>query len=294
MVKKCKGGCGKLALYGDWCEVRSKRYVACPVIVAKRGRGISRYRIKEAKQGKNPMQNPETCKKNHSPKRNKKAAMTLKRLGQLGLLPQQIESEGLKEKRRRNAKKSLKRLWLEGRHPRQLETSMERKERLEKMARKLKELGALGKLPVQNLSKEEKGKIARKISRKLREGIRSGKIKLSKSWKKVPYKNLILRSNWERIVAQSLDKNKIKWKYEHFVIPYRDSQRGIKANTTPDFYLPNYNTIIEVKSNAEYKSKRTLDKIRAIKSNGYKILLFGRKEIELLKNNKRNLTKLIC
>jgi len=292
-IKKCKGGCGKPALYGEWCEIKGKRYVACPAVVEKRAKAISEYRIKEAEEGKNPMQNPVICKKNHSLERNKKAAKTLKKLGQLGLLPQQIESKRLKERRRKNVKKALKRLWVEGKHPRQLESAKERKERFKKASQTLKKLGELGKLPVQNMSKEEKEKIARKISKKLREGIRSGRIKLSRGWKRVPYNNLILRSNWEKIVAACLDGNKINWRYEEFIIPYWDSQRRIKANTIPDFYLPDYNTIIEVKSNAEYKSKRTLDKMMAIKNNGYKTLLFGRKEIEILNNNQRNLIKLI-
>ncbi len=292
-IKKCKGGCGKPALYGEWCEIKNKRYVACPVIVEKRGKAISEYRIKEAKKGKNPMQNPVICKKNHSPKRNRKAAETLKKLGQSGLLPQQIESKRLKEKRKKNIKKALRNLWIQGKHPRQLESTRKRKERFKKISQTLQKLGELGTLPVQNMSKKDKEKRAKKISKKLRAGIRSGRIKLSKSWKKVSYKNLILRSNWEKLVAESLDKNKIKWKYEYLVIPYWDSQRRIKANTIPDFYLPNYNTIIEVKSNAEYKSKRTLDKMKAIENNGYKTLLIGRKKIEILKNNKRNLIKLI-
>lgn len=292
-TKKCKGGCGQLAIQGEWCKVINERYVACPMIVEKRARGISRYRTKEAKEGKNPMQNPDICRRNHSPERNKKAAETLRKLGQLGLLPQQKESKELKDKRRRNVKKSLKKLWLEGKHPRQLETLEERKERLEKVSQTLKKLGAQGRLPVQNLSQEEKTKIARKISITLREGIKTGRIKLSKSWKRIPYKKLVLRSEWEKVVAEHLDENNIEWSYENFIIPYWDSQRHIKANTIPDFYLPSYNMIIEVKSNAEYKSQKTLDKMKGVKSSGYKALLFGRKEIEILKNNKQGLLELI-
>lgn len=292
MIKKCKGACGKPARYGEWCKMRG-RFVSCPAILKKRAKAISKYRIKEAKEGKNPMQNPKICKKNHSSERNKKAAKTLKRLGKLGLLPQQIESKRLKKKRTKNIKKALRNLWSEGRHPRQLESPKKRKERLQKMSQTLKKLGLLGKLPVQNMSKKEKEKKARKISIKLREGLQSGRIRLSKSWKRVPYKNLILRSEWEKIVARCLDENKIKWKYENFVIPYWDSQRHIKANTIPDFYLPDFNMVIEVKSNAEYKSRRTLDKIKGVKKNGYRFLLAGRKEIAILIDNKQNIIKLI-
>ena len=111
----CKGGCGNVATHKNWCRLKwqsGKRFaVDCPVIEKKRGRSISKYRIKEAKLGKNPMQNPEVCEKNHSPTRNKKAAESLRNLGQLGLLPQQTECEELKEKRR-NRKSTCKRLKL--------------------------------------------------------------------------------------------------------------------------------------------------------------------------------------
>ena len=51
--------------------------------------------------------------------------------------------------------------------------------------------------------------------------------------------------------------------------------------------------IIEVKSNAEYKSKKTIDKTKGVKNNGYKFLLVGRKEIKLLEDDKQNLIRLI-
>lgn len=288
-VKFCKGNCGNKATYKGWCKTKwiskNKFCVACPSIEKKRALAISEFRIAEAQRGKNPMQNSEICKKNHSFSRNKKASDTLGRLGILGLLPQQIESTESKERRRKNIKKSLRKLWLMGRHPSQLETAEKRKRRIYKISNTLRILGIRHKLPIQNKTKEEKEKIGKKISRTLRMGIRSGRIKLSKSWKKVPYKNLILRSNWEKIVAEFLDKNKYYWEYETKKIQYRDSERGVKATTIPDFYVPIINTIIEVKSNADYNSQKTKDKIRAIKNEGFNAVLVGRKEINLIKNN---------
>jgi len=229
----CKGGCGMQATYKGWCKIKwksgNKFAVSCPIVERKRGKAISKVRIKEAKNGRNPMQNPKICAKNHTKERNRKCAETLRKMGKLGLLTQQRESKRLKEKRRKNVSISLRKLWKMGKHPRQLESIKERRERLNKMADTLKKLGADGKLPVQNLSEKKKKIRSQKISKKLREGIKSGKIKLSEGWKKVPYKNLILRSNWEKIVAKFLDKNDFVWEYETKRIPYWDTERKIEA-----------------------------------------------------------------
>ncbi len=290
MYKKlCKGNCGNEAQFKGWCKIKWKSgnrfVVGCPNIENKRGKNISLARIKESKLGKNPMQNPKTCAKNHSIDRNKKCSETLKEKGRLELLPQQIESQELKDKRRKNVSIALHKLWVLGTHPRQLESIEKRRERLNKMANTLRLLGEGGKLPIQNMTLEQKKKFGAKISKKLIEGIRSGRIKLSKSWKRVPYKNLILRSNWERIVAEFLDKNNFLWEYESKIIPYFDRDRKKYANTIPDFYIPTINTIIEVKSNADFKSNKTEDKINGIKKKGFNTILVGRKEIELINKN---------
>lgn len=286
----CRGGCGNEATYKGWCKIKwesgNKFGVACPIIEEKRAKSISKFRTEEAERGENPMQNPIICAKNHSKERNKKCSEKLKGKGKLGLLPQQIESKKLKEKRRRNVSITLKKLWKIGKHPRQLESYEKRRERLNKMANTLKNLGKEGKLPIQNMTEEQKKKRSKKISKKLREGFKSGRIKLSMSWKKVPYKDLILRSNWERIVAEFLDKNGFDWEYETKRIQYWDTERQIKAITIPDFYISSTNTIIEVKSNEKFNSQQTKDKIKGIRNNGFNVFLIGRREIELIKNNK--------
>lgn len=289
MYKKlCKGGCGDIATYKGWCKIGwksgNKFGVACPIIFKKRNEAISKFRLEESKLGKNPMQNPEICKKNHSEERNKKVSITLKMLGEKGLLPQQTESPELKEKRRKNNIKANRKLLKEGKHPRQLETIEQKEVRRKKIANTIQKLASENKLYVQNMSKEQKDRFAQKISKTIRRKIKNGKIKLSPSWKKVPYKEKVLRSNWEKEVAIFLDENNIEWIYEPFVIQYFDSSRKVKANTIPDFYLPQYNTIIEVKSNAEFKSKKTQDKTKAIKKS-YHFILAGKKEISLMKEN---------
>ena len=286
----CKGGCGNEAKSRGWCRIKwksGKRFaVGCPAIEKKRGESISVARIRESALGNNPMQNPLICVKNHSERRNKKCSEVLKKKGQMGLLPQQTESKELKEKRRKNVSIALRNLLAIGEHPIQKETLERRKERLNKMAKTLIALGKEGKLPIQNMTKEQKEAFGNKISKKLRDGIKSGRIKLSKSWKKVKYKNLILRSEWERIMADFLDKKGFVWEYETKRVPYFDSERKINATTIPDFYIPSKNLVIEVKSNAEFNSQKTKDKARGINEQGFKFILVGRKEIELIKDNK--------
>lgn len=289
----CKGKCGNKAVYKGWCKIKwgsgDRFAVGCPTIEKMRGESISKARIEESKLGRNPMQNPKICAKNHSKERNKKCSETLKEKGRLKLLPQQIENEDLKNKRKKNVSIALHKLLDIGKHPKQLESFEKRRERLNKMANTLKLLGERGELPIQNMTLEQKKEFGRKISKKLIEGIKSRRIKLSKSWKKVPYKNLILRSNWERIVAEFLDKNNFLWEYESKIILYFDRDRKIYANTIPDFYIPSINTIIEVKSNAEFKSNKTEDKIIGIRRRGFRALLVGRKEIDLINKNSNKL-----
>ena len=293
----CKGNCGHIATYKGWCKTKwqkGKRYcIGCPRVEKKRGKSISKYRVKEAKLGKNPMQNPEICKKNHSLERNKKASRTLKKLGKLGLLPQQKESAYLKRKRRKNVSRKMKQLLKEGKHPLQLQTEEQKKKRFEKLSKTLEKQASEGKLFMQNMTKKQKRRFGKKISKTLRKGIQSGRIKLATGWKKVPYRGIVLRSDWEKQTAAFLDKNKIKWGYEPFALRYFDTTRRLFANTIPDFYLPKYKLIIEVKSNAKFKSKQTKDKIRWIEKQGYRALLFGRKEIKQMKENEKNIVEMI-
>jgi len=183
----CKGGCGNEAIHRGWCKIKwrsgNRFAVNCPNIENKRGKNISLARINESRLGKNPMQNPKICAKNHSKERNKKCSETLKEKGKLNLLPQQIEGRYLKNKRKKNISIALNNLWKIGKHPRQLESFEKRKQRLDKMANTLKLLGEKGKLPIQNMTLEQKDKFGKKISKTLIEGIKSGRIKLSKSFR---------------------------------------------------------------------------------------------------------------
>lgn len=162
----CKGGCGNKPIYKGWCGIKWKKgnrvCVTCPELEKKKGKAISKYRIKEARLGLNPMQNPKICAKNHSPERNKKAARTLKYLGKLKLLPQQTESRELREKRLRSIRKILRKLAAEGKLNHQVESKIKKKIRHQKIAKTLRKLARERKLPTQNFSKEERKKSVKK------------------------------------------------------------------------------------------------------------------------------------
>lgn len=290
----CKGGCGRRAIYRGWCNINWKRgnrvSVTCPELEKKRIKAISIFRIKEAKLGLNPMQNPVICRKNHSIMRNMKASQTLKKLGELKLLPQQIESRKLREKRLIKIRRALRRLAKEGRLNHQIESETKRMRRHQKIAKTLKRLAEERKLPMQNLGDEERIRFGKKMSSVLRRKFRNGEIKLNDWGKRYKYMSSLngeikFRSKWERAVAKFLDKYKINWKYEALVIPYYDKEKNLFRNTTPDFYMPDFNLFIEIKGNGEFKTQNTQDKLKGITGHGYKVALFGKKQIKDLREN---------
>lgn len=257
----CKGGCGNKPIYKRWCGIKWKKgnkvCVTCPELEKRRGKSISKYRSKEAKLGLNPMQNPEICKKNHSVERNRKAAKSLKKLGKLRLLPQQIESKELRERRLRRIRKALQKLSAEGKLNHQLE------------------------------SKEQKKIRHKKISNTLKEKISKGIIKITPA-KKMSYISLSngrvnLRSAWEFEVAKFLDSNNFVWLYEPFPISYWNSEKNDIRSTTPDFFLPEYNLFIEVKATRKYLFRNADEKIRGIKKAGFNALLWKDREISFIR-----------
>jgi len=290
----CKGGCGSRAIYKGWCNIKWKKRnrvcVTCPEIEKRRIKAISEFRIKEARLGLNPMQNPKICKKNHSLIRNTKASQTLRKLGELKLLPQQMESGKLHDRRLMRIRKALRRLAKERRLNHQIESKAKKMRRYQKIAKTLEGLAKERKLPMQNLSEEKRIKFGRKLSQILRRKYRNGEIKLNNWGKRYRYRSLQngeikLRSKWEREVAKFLDKHSINWEYEASVIPYYDKENKLLRNTIPDFYLPDFNLFIEIKGNGEFRSQNTQDKLKSVIDRGYKIVLFGKKQIKVLRED---------
>lgn len=65
------------------------------------------------------------------------------------------------------------------------------------------------------------------------------------------YNGCLYRGKNEVRLAKLLDLNNIKFEYEKLIIPYYD-KKGILRTHITDFYLPNYNLIIEEKSEKRY------------------------------------------
>ena len=64
------------------------------------------------------------------------------------------------------------------------------------------------------------------------------------------YKDIWFRSSWEVAYAKYLDKNRIKWLYEPKTFDLGTT------TYTPDFYLPETNTYVEIKGYWRDKSKK--------------------------------------
>ncbi len=63
--------------------------------------------------------------------------------------------------------------------------------------------------------------------------------------KQIEYRGILLKGNWEVKTAEWLDFNKIEWQYEHCSYPY--IFEGKERRYFPDFYLPEYDSYLEVK-----------------------------------------------
>lgn len=91
-----------------------------------------------------------------------------------------------------------------------------------------------------------------------------------------------LRSSYEEAYAIQLDSNKTKYFVEHLRIKYFHTEQNRYRIAIPDFYLPDSNTIVEVKSNYWLDEKEMRDKKLAYTSLGYNFIL--NLEHQLLEN----------
>lgn len=86
-------------------------------------------------------------------------------------------------------------------------------------------------------------------------------------------KEVFLRSSYELDYAIELDKKQIKYDVESLRIKYFDSQKLTFRCAVPDFYLPETNEIVEIKSSWTYDEQNIKDKFNAYKNLGYKTKL---------------------
>jgi len=293
----CKGGCNQETKFGNWCRDIP---IHCPVLRTKfednRRKNISNTKRVLSKLGFNPMQNPEICRKNHSPGRNKKSSESLKRLGQLGLLPQQTESKELKEKRRKNVSKSLRKLSKEENLWFQKPENWEKVEKKnKKISHTLKRLWEEKKISRPKIDDKESIRIKKRLSRIMRERVKFG-------WKpphvkKIPHiqnGNLIfLRSEFEKRAVKLFDKFNIDWQFEPFSVQFWNSRKKKNMFTIPDFFIPEFKSLIEIKGEDGKNSWLTKDKVKGMEEFGFNVLVLGKNDIERLENSEFDLIEMI-
>lgn len=95
-------------------------------------------------------------------------------------------------------------------------------------------------------------------------------------------KDVFYRSSYEIEYAQQLDEQQVDYDMENLRILYWDSQLLKQRVAIPDFYLPESNTIVEIKSDWTYDEQNMNDRIKAYEEHGYKYkLILEKKEVEL-------------
>lgn len=86
--------------------------------------------------------------------------------------------------------------------------------------------------------------------------------------------NCHLRSSYELEYAKQLDDQKIKYFVEHMRIKYLSQNENRYRIAIPDFYLPETNTITEVKSTYWLNVNEMVEKSKAYRSMGYNFNLY--------------------
>lgn len=95
-------------------------------------------------------------------------------------------------------------------------------------------------------------------------------------------KKVFYRSSYELEYAEQLDIEKLDYEMESLRILYYDSERCIERCAIPDFYIPEKNLIVEIKSLYTYGPQNIRDKFKAYKEHGYKTkLILDKKELIL-------------
>lgn len=91
-----------------------------------------------------------------------------------------------------------------------------------------------------------------------------------------------LRSSYETDYAKYLDSKKIFYEVETLRIKYFDSQEKTFRLAIPDFYIPESNTIVEIKSKYTLDVQNMKDKVYEYKKLGYNFkLILEHKEVNI-------------
>lgn len=94
--------------------------------------------------------------------------------------------------------------------------------------------------------------------------------------------SVYLRSSYEFDFAKELDDKKIHYEVEKIRIRYFDTTKNDYRCALPDFYIPETNTIYEIKSEYTYNKVEMDDKFKEYKNMGYNcVLVLEHKEIKV-------------
>ena len=129
----------------------------------------------------------------------------------------------------------------------------------------------------------------RTLSESIRNAIYMGKLKLpdcnifNSTWHITwDNKEVYLRSGYEVDYAEILDLEKIHYEVESLRLKYFDTQRSLFTCAIPDFYLPDINTIVEIKSTYTLNLQNMKDKFNAYEKLGYNTkLILEHKDIDI-------------
>ena len=96
-------------------------------------------------------------------------------------------------------------------------------------------------------------------------------------------KELFYRSSYELDYMKALDEAQVSYEGENYLrFEYYDTQMQKMRIAVPDFYLPESNTIVEIKSNYTYDPQNMIDKVKAYKEAGYNFkLILEHKETDI-------------
>lgn len=125
----------------------------------------------------------------------------------------------------------------------------------------------------------------RTVSEGLRNGMKTGRVNVSYFSEQSNYKykhgwhtswdgnKWYYRSSYELDYMNELDASQTNYIGESLRIPYYDTQQEKERTAFPDFYLPDDNLIVEVKSIKTYDRQNMLDKVKSYKEHGYNFKL---------------------
>lgn len=95
-------------------------------------------------------------------------------------------------------------------------------------------------------------------------------------------KTYFLRSSYELDFTTELDLKKIKYEVEDLRVRYFDTQEKRERIAIPDFYLPETNEIVEIKSSYTYDEQNMKDRVKVFRELGYGFrLILDKIEIEI-------------